>query len=176
MLIPLISAISAMFGAVLATLVNFYLHKKEAEAATEKTKAETEKLRAETRLIERNLRVELERVEVKQTEQGQETRMLRFSIANFLNRFELMHLEGLQKDGPYNFDGVPWTFEQELVHLRSLGFIQHFEGKGIVAMKQEGRGDLKQHFFITNYGEEYLKFRQEMVGEAKAGEASASKA
>src|SRR5262249_9296595 len=98
---------------------------------------------------------------------------LNFVILNFINKFELMHLEGLERDGPYRFDRVPWTFEQELVHLRSLGFIEHLKDRGIVEMKREGAGDLKSHFKITDAGREYLQLRRKVAGEAKASEPSA---
>ena len=60
---------------------------------------------------------------------------------------------------------MPWTFEEELVRLRSFGLIDHIEGKGIVAMKQERKGDLHDHFRITDLGKSYLDLRREMVSE-----------
>ena len=59
------------------------------------------------------------------------------------------------------------TFEAELVRLRSFGLIDHIKGKGIVAMKQEGQGDLNDHFRITDLGKEYLKLRREVMSEVK---------
>ena len=76
-----------------------------------------------------------------------------------------MHLEGLEKGEkgtPYPFDCVRPTFEQELVHLRSLGLIDHLHNKGIMAMKREGEGDLNDHFRITGLGKDYLKLRREV--------------
>jgi hypothetical protein len=64
-------------------------------------------------------------------------------------------------------------FVQELVHLRSSGLINHFEGKGIVAMQREGRGDLHDHFYITDLGREYLKLRRQIESEAETGAAKA---
>jgi hypothetical protein len=91
-----------------------------------------------------------------------------------IGKYELMHLEGLERGRPHPFDRVPWTFEEELVRLRSFGLIDHIEGKGIVAMKQEGQGDLHDHFRITDLGKNYLKLRREMVSELKGSAESAS--
>jgi hypothetical protein len=86
----------------------------------------------------------------------------------------LKHLEGLEKGRPYPFDSVSWTFEEELVRLRSFGLIEHIEGKGIVAMKDERQGDLNDHFRITDLGKNYLKLRREVVSELKTSAESAS--
>lgn len=110
----------------------------------------------------------------RQEEQGQEIKLLRFFIANFIGTYELKHLEGLERGKPYPFDGVPWTFEQELVQLRSSGLIANIAGKGIVAMKGEGHGDLNDHFRITDVGKEYLNLRREMVSEVQASAESTS--
>ena len=107
-------------------------------------------------------------IESRQNQQAQEIKLLRFFVANFIGRYELMHLEGLEKGKPYSFDCVRQTFEQELVRLRSFGLIDHIKGKGIVAMKQEGQGDLNDHFRITDLGKDYLKLRREVVSEVKA--------
>ena len=109
----------------------------------------------------------IERVEVRQGKQEQDIKLLRFFIANFVGKYELLHLEGLDRGEPYRFDTVPWTFEAELVNLRSRGLINHFEGKGIVEMKKESQGDLKNHFYITDLGKDYLKLRRELVEELK---------
>ena len=56
----------------------------------------------------------------------------------------------------------------------SFGLIDHFEGKGIVAMKREGQGDLNDHFRITDLGNDYLKLRREVLSEVKASAKSTS--
>ncbi len=109
----------------------------------------------------------IERVEVRQGKQEQDIKLLRFFIANFVGKYELLHLERLERGKPYPFKSVPWTFEAELVNLRSRGLINHFEGKGIVEMKKDGKGDLNDHFEITDLGREYLKLRRELVEELK---------
>jgi predicted nucleotide-binding protein len=101
----------------------------------------------------------------RQEEQAQDIKLLRFFIANFIGKYELMHLEGLETGKPYSFDNVRPTFEDELVRLRSLGLIDHIEGRGIVAMKQQGQGDLNDHFRITTLGMDYLKLRRETLSE-----------
>lgn len=101
----------------------------------------------------------------RQDEQAQDIKLLRFFIANFIGKYELMHLEALERGKPYSFDIVRQTFEDELVRLRSLGLIDHIEGKGIVAMKQQGKGDLNDHFRITTLGRDYLKLRRETLNE-----------
>lgn len=117
---------------------------------------------------------EISGIRSRQDEQAQDIKLLRFFIANFIGKYELKHLEGLERGRPHPFDSVPWTFEEELVRLRSFGLIDHIEGKGIVAMKQEGQGDLNDHFRITDLGKNYLKLRREMVSELKASAESAS--
>ena len=102
-------------------------------------------------------------IESRQNQQAQEIKLLRFFIANFIGQFALNHLKGLEKGRPYPFDSVTWTFEAELVDLRSRGLINHFPNKGIVAMKKEGRGELNDHFYITDLGRQYLKLRQEVA-------------
>jgi hypothetical protein len=113
-------------------------------------------------------------IQSRQEEQAQQIKLLRFFIANFIGTYELQHLEGLERGRPYPFDRVLWTFEQELVRLRSFGLIDHIEGKGIVAMKNAGQGDLNDHFRITELGREYLQLRREMVNEGKARAESAN--
>ena len=117
---------------------------------------------------------EISSIKSRQDEQAQEIKFLSFFIANFIGKFELMHLEGLERGRPYPFESVPWTFEEELVRLRSFGLIDHIEGKGIVAMKQERKGDLHDHFRITDLGKSYLDLRREMVSELKVSAESAS--
>ncbi len=106
-------------------------------------------------------------IELRQNEQAQQIKLLCFFIANFIGKYELMHLEGLERGRPYPFDCVRPTFEAELVRLRSFGLIDHIKGKGIVAMKQEGQGDLNDHFRITDLGKDYLKLRREVMSEVK---------
>ena len=149
LVVPLVSA---LFGGVIVALINYYLNKKAVEAGIKRTEAETVKLRVETKFLQGKFDQEIERVEVKQTKQGEDIKLLRFFIANFIGKFELMHLEGLEKGRPYPFDRVRPEFEQELVRLRSFGLIEHFDGKGIVAMQREGKGDLNDHFRITDSG------------------------
>jgi hypothetical protein len=136
-------------------------------AGVERTKAETDRLRAETVLLERNIKREIEGVETKQAEQGKFVDMFKFFIVSYLGQYELNHLEGLERGNDYPFDNIRWTFEQELVRLRSLGLINHFPGKGIVAMKKEGKGELNRHFYITDLGREYLNWRRKVVSEAE---------
>jgi hypothetical protein len=73
-------------------------------------------------------------IESRQNQQALEIKILRFFILNFINQYELDHLKGLEKGRPYPFDSVSWTFETELVDLRSRGLINHFPDKGIVAI------------------------------------------
>jgi Predicted nucleotide-binding protein containing TIR-like domain len=110
---------------------------------------------------------EISDIRSRQEEQAQEIKLLRFFIANFVGQYELKHLEGLERGRPYPFDNVSWTFEEELVRLRSFGLIDHIEGKGIVAMKHESKGDLNDHFRITDLGKDYLKLRREIGQRSK---------
>jgi predicted nucleotide-binding protein len=117
---------------------------------------------------------EISGIRSRQEEQAHEIKLLRFFIENFIGKYELQHLEGLDRGRPYPFDSVPQTFEDELIHLRSFRLINHFEGKGIVAMKREGQGDLHDHFYITESGRNYLKLRRDVSRELNASAESSS--
>jgi len=108
---------------------------------------------------------EISTIKSRQDAQEQEIKFLRFFIDNFVDKYQLKHLEGLERGRPYPFDRVPWTFEQELVRLHSFGLIDHVEGSGIGPMKRKGRGDLSDYFRITELGRSYLKLRREMQTE-----------
>jgi DNA-binding PadR family transcriptional regulator len=57
--------------------------------------------------------------------------------------------------------------KSKFLEHRVAGFLISYKGKGIVAMKQEGQGDLNDHFRITDLGKDYLKLRREVMSEVK---------
>ncbi len=115
---------------------------------------------------------QLSDVQSVQKEQGDEIKFLRFFIANFIGPYELMHLEGLERGGEYLFHDTQASFVNELVHLRSSGLIFNYDGKGIRAMKEAGRGNLHDYFYITETGKEYLKLRRKSISESESTEAA----
>lgn len=109
--------------------------------------------------IEREINKLSEKVDKQDSEQQRqktEIETLKFLIGNFVTKAELIHLEKLTRDEPYNYEMAPY-FEVELRRLRSLGLISNFENEGIRTMPQTG--NLKKYFFITENGIDYLKLR-----------------
>jgi hypothetical protein len=62
-------------------------------------------------------------------------------------------LRKLASDAPFIYKRQP-SFERELRHLRTLGFIENIPGKTISHMPE--RGDFKEQVRITEYSRNYL--------------------
>jgi hypothetical protein len=92
-----------------------------------------------------------------QERQADEIRALQFLIAHLLTRDERAHLEKLATHAPFPIThDAPEPFFTEMHHLRALGFVRGLPDKGIGSMRAE-RGDVRNHFEITDVGREYLR-------------------
>jgi hypothetical protein len=97
---------------------------------------------------------------------------LKFLIGHFLGRNELQLLMKLASPEPYEVDVTvfPNEFQAELRHLRGLGFIDNHEGRGIRDMYQHdpntNKRDVREHFYVTKSGREFLKLRDTVAREA----------
>lgn len=107
-------------------------------------------------------KITLRELKDEQKRQGQEIRMLQFLVDQFVTEDELAHLQKLDTGEPFPFQHGPATsfFEQELRRLRAFGLIAGKENKGIRTLFHEG-GDVKNHFYITTKGREYLHLREQ---------------
>lgn len=76
-----------------------------------------------------------------------------------LSEYELKHLHKLATAASFPYRKHR-SFEQELRHLRALGFIENKPGKTISSMPE--KGDLRDYLVITDYGREYLKKREQL--------------
>lgn len=92
-----------------------------------------------------------------QQRQADEIRALQFLITHLLTTAERAHLEKLAARAPFPItEDAPEPFFSELHHLRALGFVRGLPDKGIGTMRTE-RGDVRNHFEITEVGREYLR-------------------
>jgi hypothetical protein len=88
---------------------------------------------------------------------------LQVALRGIVTRYELDKLVALSKEEPflcyYSND-----LDDELRRLRAIGLVQNHEGMGIMAIRRDYKDqnrqfDLRQFFFITEEGCEYLKLR-----------------
>lgn len=92
-----------------------------------------------------------------QQRQADEIRALQFLISHLLTSDERAHLDKLAARAPFPITGdAPEPFFDEMHHLRALGFVRGLPDKGIGSMRNE-RGDVRNHFEITEVGLEYLR-------------------
>jgi hypothetical protein len=92
-----------------------------------------------------------------QERQADEIRALQFLIAHLLTKDERTHLEKLATRAAFPVAGdAPEPFFTEVHRLRALGFVRGLPDKGISSMRAE-RGDVRNHFEITDVGQEYLR-------------------
>ena len=93
----------------------------------------------------------------RQQRQAEEIRALQFLMTHLLTGAEREHLEKLAARARFPvWDDVPEPFFDEMHHLRALEFIRGLPDKGIGSMRNE-RGDVRNHFEITEVGREYLR-------------------
>lgn len=91
--------------------------------------------------------------------QEQQSATLQFLVRYLIDGNELKHLIKLNSQEEFNFK-FDDDLARELKHLRAMGFINNFVGKGIEKVQQEGEGDLKNYFQITEEGKSYLALRK----------------
>jgi hypothetical protein len=108
-------------------------------------------------------KVQFKELASQQEQQQAEIDTLKFLVSHFVTDAEFQHLVCLNRPGPFSYkvDETTHFFEQELRRLRSLGLIAGQEGRGVRSLKNQGQGDVKDHFQITEPGKKYLKLRAE---------------
>lgn len=111
-------------------------------------------------------KVKFKEIESQQQQQQAEIDTLKFLVSHFVTDAELQHLVRLNAPGPFSYtvDETTHFFEQELRRLRSLGLIAGQPGRGVRSLKKQNRGDVKDHFLITEQGKRYLELRTETEG------------
>ena len=111
------------------------------------------------------MEIQFQEVKAKVAAQGAEIDEIKFLIANFLSRWELLHLTKLAGSEPYiiDLDKVSPQFEGELRHLRAVGLIEHEPTVTIGSFLHDNprSKDLKQYFRLTDTGRQYLKLRDD---------------
>lgn len=108
-------------------------------------------------------KVEFRELAAQQSKQQSDIDTLKFLVGHFVSDYELNHLRRLASAEPFTIkkDNSSSFFENEMRRLRALGLIAGYPGKGIRSLFQSD-GDVKQHFYITENGREYLKLRQQV--------------
>lgn len=105
----------------------------------------------------------IQQIQEEQARQKYEIDQLKFLIEGFVTENELNILNKISSSEPYlvTVDKTSHFFSNELGRLRSLGLISNPEGKGrATLLKNDGqRREVKEHFYITEKGKDYLKFR-----------------
>ncbi|MDZ8184928.1 MAG: hypothetical protein RMX96_08755 [Nostoc sp. ChiSLP02] len=91
--------------------------------------------------------------------QEQQSATLQFLVRYLIDGNELRHLIKLNSPEEYYFQ-FDDDLGRELNHLRAIGFINNFVGKGIEKVQQQSEGDLKNYFHITEEGKSYLALRK----------------
>lgn len=106
------------------------------------------------------LKLQLKKIDANVQRQGADVEVLKFLMSGFVTNDELVHLRKLSAGEPFPFVPGPETafFLEELRRLRSLGLISGHPGKGIRSLERT-RNDVKDHFFITERGTQYLTLR-----------------
>jgi hypothetical protein len=108
-------------------------------------------------------RLEFRELRRQQEMQSREIEELRFLIETVVTLEELQILQRLNSDQPYlvQVDASSPFFAGELARLRALGLIQGHPGRGrrTLLVNDGQKREVKEHFFITDKGKEYLRFR-----------------
>jgi hypothetical protein len=106
-------------------------------------------------------------IKTRQDEQQSEIRSLQIALQGIVTQYELDKLTGLNNESSflcYYSDDLA----NEIRRLRAMGFVKNQNGAGLRDIIRGYKGknrqfDLKQYFHITNYGQEYLKLRSEIM-------------
>lgn len=109
-------------------------------------------------------RFEFRELRNQQKEQKENLDTLGFLFSNLVTKYEARILEKLNSGEKFSYT-IEGHFEDEILHLIYLGFINRLPAKGIRTIKRDIRpdNDLRDHVFITEKGKEYLKHRQSMI-------------
>jgi len=127
-------------------------------------------------VIDRKAAKALNEIRTRQDEHSQELsrqqaqiRSLQVALQGIVTKYELDKLNGLQQSEPFMCYYSEDLFE-EMKRLRAMGLVQHQEGSGLAAMKRgykdrNAKFDLRDFFYITAQGREYLALRQQIMTE-----------
>jgi hypothetical protein len=93
-----------------------------------------------------------------QQRQQQELDWIGTLIGLLVSDYERIHLDNFVKDGPFMVHiHANSTFEWELRHLATLQMIDRHQHKGFRSLfGSEGQKNVKEHFWITDRGRQYL--------------------
>ncbi len=103
------------------------------------------------------LNLEFRNIKEQQYIQSKEIDNLNFLLLHFITDYEKNHLQKLNSSNRFKYEYKP-IFEDELKRLLALELIKRHPGKGIRSFKKDKRwdNDLKEHFYITDKGKDYL--------------------
>jgi hypothetical protein len=113
-------------------------------------------------------------IQSQQDEHGQrlakqeaEIRSIRFALQGIVTKYEIEKLEGLIKQEPF-LCYYSEDFYSEMKRLRALNLVQNQSGVTLLDIRRDYKDkdrkfDLKQFFFVTDHGREYLKLGAEMM-------------
>ena len=122
---------------------------------------------AKTAQVVNDLSARQQQQERQLLEHGDAIRSLQFALQGILTQYELDKLLGLSAETPflcyYSND-----LYNEIKRLRAMALIANFEGRGLGSIRSEYKDrnkqfDLKDFFFITDRGREYLRLRAEFA-------------
>ena len=101
--------------------------------------------------------LEFRKIKERQYIQSKEIDNLNFLLLHFITSWEKEHLRGLNSSNRFKYE-YKQIFEEELKRLLALELIERHPGKGIRSFKNDNRSnnDLKEHFYITDKGKDYL--------------------
>jgi hypothetical protein len=105
--------------------------------------------------------LEFKQIKEEQEEQKSNLKIINeFLIENFLTEFELNHLKKIYYGEEFKimFDQTSHSFEEELRRLRKIKLINNKPNKGIrTLLLNDGKlRDVKDHFYITEKGKQFL--------------------
>jgi hypothetical protein len=108
-----------------------------------------------------------ERQEEQLSLQQAEIRSLQLALQGIVTQYELDKLNGLSAREQF-MCYYSEDLYNELKHLRAMGFVRHHDGVGLTTIRQRYKGrdaqfNLKDYFYITDNGLEYLRVRRELM-------------
>lgn len=94
--------------------------------------------------------------------QEQQTANVKFLVKYLVDGNELMQLSRLNSEEEVLGFDYSDDFARELKRLRALGFINNYAGRGLRKLKEDGHGNLRKYFHITEEGKAYLSLRESL--------------
>lgn len=125
---------------------------------------------AEINVGKDGISAKFKQLEAKQEQQNRqlsnqqaEIRSLKVALQGIVTKFELDKLINLNQKGAFLCYYSEDLYD-ELKRLRAMQFVQNYQGVGLGSIKRDYKDksqkfDLKQYFYITEQGVEYLKLR-----------------